>query len=116
MEEQALKATTNETASPEKGKGRGGYRGRGRGRGRGYNQGAHYDKTNVECYHCHKLGHYQFECLEKQEEKANLAETEEEILLMACADKNLSQTNDTWYLNSGCSNHISGDKFLFSNG
>lgn len=39
-----------------RGMGRGSYRGRGRGRGRSLN------KATVECYRCHNLGHYQYEC------------------------------------------------------
>ena len=39
-----------------KGRGRGSYRGRGRGRGRSFN------KATIECYNCHQLGHFQYEC------------------------------------------------------
>ncbi|CAL1399684.1 unnamed protein product [Linum trigynum] len=35
----------------------GGYQGRGRGRG-----GRGWSKDNVECFKCHKYGHYQYEC------------------------------------------------------
>ncbi|GAA0171275.1 hypothetical protein LIER_25348 [Lithospermum erythrorhizon] len=37
--------------------GRGSPRGRGRGRGR-----QSFNKATVECYKCHKLGHFQYEC------------------------------------------------------
>ncbi|GJY65030.1 retrovirus-related pol polyprotein from transposon TNT 1-94 [Tanacetum coccineum] len=47
-EEQALKVSYEDRAT--RGRGRGAFRG-GRGRGRG-----------VECYNCHKLGHFQYEC------------------------------------------------------
>lgn len=113
VEEQALKVTAHEgIISP--GRGRGGFRGRGRGRGRRhYNQGARFDMARVECYHCHKNGHYQYECPDKEKEtKVNFSETEEELLLMAYIDKNNSLGN-TWYLDSGCSNHMCGNKSLF---
>lgn len=55
-EEQALKIT-HENSSGARGRGRGGFRGRGRGRGR-----QQFDKSTVECYNCHKLGHFQWEC------------------------------------------------------
>ncbi|XP_076909366.1 uncharacterized protein LOC143566591 [Bidens hawaiensis] len=46
-------------------------RGRGRGRSR-----PEYDKTSVECYRCHQLGHFAYECT--QDEKAvNYAEFDE---------------------------------------
>ncbi|RDX69627.1 hypothetical protein CR513_51233, partial [Mucuna pruriens] len=50
-------------------------KGRGRERGRG-NFGRtnerRYDKSNVECYNCHKYGHFSWECRTNVEEKANL--------------------------------------------
>ncbi|KAE9587482.1 putative RNA-directed DNA polymerase [Lupinus albus] len=82
VEEQALKVTTHE-GTTFSGRGRGGFRGRGRGRGRhlSYNQGAQFNKERVECYHCHKLGHYQYECPDKEKEtKVNFGEIEGEIL------------------------------------
>jgi hypothetical protein len=71
-EEQALKATNG-----GRGGGRG-YRGRNSSRGRGRGR---QNKEAVECYKCHKLGHYQSEC----GENANYAEVEdeEEMLLIA---------------------------------
>ncbi|KAA8519535.1 hypothetical protein F0562_013841 [Nyssa sinensis] len=56
-------------------------RGRGRGRGR-----SGMNKALVECYYCHGLGHFQYECPKKnkdpkdgRETKAHFAETREEI-------------------------------------
>ncbi|KAM2672176.1 hypothetical protein EV1_007905 [Malus domestica] len=63
-------------------RGRGSYRGRGRGRGR-----QNVDKSTIECYNCHELGHYQYECPQKDKEaKANYAEASEEMLLMVYTD------------------------------
>lgn len=60
-----------------RGRGCGMFRGdRGRGRGKSV-----FDKSIVECYTCHKLGHFQYKCPEW--EKANYTEKEEELLLMA---------------------------------
>ena len=87
--------------------GRSPYRGRGRGRGR-----SGIDKSTVECYHCHGLGHFQWEC-PKKEKQANLAETSEEMLLMAYVDDNKTRSDCVWFLDSGCSNHMSGKKELF---
>ncbi|XP_008238066.1 PREDICTED: uncharacterized protein LOC103336745 [Prunus mume] len=117
VEEQALKVSTHEgTTSSGKGRGRRGLRGSRRGRGRqlSYNQGAQFDKASVECYHCHKLGHYQYECPYKEKEtKVNFAKTEGEILLMAYIDKKEISSGDTWYLDLGCCNHMCGNKSLF---
>ncbi|XP_016704323.1 uncharacterized protein [Gossypium hirsutum] len=49
--EQVLKVTYEESST--QGQGRGGYRGRGRGRRR-----ENFDKSTVECFNCHKLGHF----------------------------------------------------------
>ncbi|KAI5336042.1 hypothetical protein L3X38_026176 [Prunus dulcis] len=43
-----------------------------------------YDKSTIECYNCHELGHFQWECPKKEKDsRANFAETSEEMLLMA---------------------------------
>ena len=60
-EEQALKVVCDDRTN--RGRGRGtfgmsrGVRGRGRGRGR-----QQFRKELVECYKCHRLGHFQYEC------------------------------------------------------
>ncbi|KAA3473124.1 Retrovirus-related Pol polyprotein from transposon TNT 1-94 [Gossypium australe] len=45
--------------------------------------------------------------------RANFAENEEVFLLTACNVKKETQ-NNLWYLDTGCSNHMSGDKSAFS--
>ncbi|CAN6694131.1 unnamed protein product [Malus baccata var. baccata] len=108
VEEQALKVTCEENFGG-RGRGRGSFRGRGRGRGR-----QNFDKSTVECYHCHELGHYQYECPKKDREaKANYAEASEEMLLMAYMDTHEIK-EDIWFLDSGCSNHMCGKRELFS--
>ena len=67
----------------------------------------------MECYYCHKLGHFQWECPNKEKE-ANCVQTEEEMLLMACIDMNKVNGEDMWFLDSGCSNHMCGKKEYFS--
>ena len=108
-EEQALKITF-EDRSGARGRGRGTYRGRGRGRGR-----QSYDKSTVECYKCHKLGHFQFECpsWDKEANYAEGGEEKEEMLLMSYVEMNDARREDVWFLDSGCSNHMCGDKSLF---
>ena len=68
----------------------------------------------MECYNCHKLGHFQWECPIK-ENKTNYVETEEEVFLMAYMDMNKADREDMWFLNSGCSNRMCEKKEYFSN-
>jgi len=55
-DEQALRITHG-FQQGGRGEGRGTYRRRGRGRGR-----FGFDKSILECYYCHELGHFQWEC------------------------------------------------------
>ncbi|GAU37106.1 hypothetical protein TSUD_278930 [Trifolium subterraneum] len=102
IEEQALKAVNGGRGSGS-GRGRGRSFSRARGRGR-------VSKENVECFKCHKLAHYKNECPD-WEENANYAEffEEEETLLMARTNTE-ELRNETWFLDSGCSNHMVGNK------
>ncbi|CAL0318234.1 unnamed protein product [Lupinus luteus] len=93
VEEQALKAST-------------------KGRGR------IYEKPKVECFRCHKFGHYASECYTKlpnykgKGEQSNFVEEkEEETLLMTSHEKFQS---DVWYVDTGCSNHMCGSKSSFT--
>ncbi|XP_076934394.1 uncharacterized protein LOC143600652 [Bidens hawaiensis] len=83
MDEQVLKVEQESSYGRGRGRGRSNFtRGRGRGRGR-----RSFNKILVECYKCHKLGHFQYEC--PSEEKAvNYAEYDEneELVLMAKID------------------------------
>ena len=105
IEEQALKVTFDEF-SGGRGRGHGSFRGRGRGRGR------NFDKSMVECYYCHKRGHFQYECPSK-EKGENFVEAGEEILLMAYVEDTKVNREELWYLDSGCSNHMCGKKECF---
>ncbi|KAE8727985.1 hypothetical protein F3Y22_tig00004899pilonHSYRG00012 [Hibiscus syriacus] len=121
-----------------RGHGRGGSRGRGRGwnynnnnsnnnyekgesstRGRGrINPNSKYDKSQIRCYNCQKFGHYASECRapnNKIEEKANYVEEKKdgkETLLLARKETDGGQAN-SWYLDSGASNHMCGRKDMF---
>ena len=72
-------------------RGKGTYRGRGHGRER-----INFNKATVECYKCHNLGHFQYEC-PKWKNEANYAELDEEdeMLLMAYVELHGSKRSDT---------------------
>lgn len=106
-EEQALKVSYEEK-SGGRGRGRAALRGRGRGR-------QQFNKATVECFRCHKLGHFQYECPTWGKE-ANYAQMDEqeEMLLMAYVELNGAKREHLWFLDFGCSNHMCGDRSLFS--
>ena len=89
-------------------RGRNNYRGRGRGR-------SYVNRAAINCFRCGKLGHYQFECTshEKGVNYAEVDEEEEELLLMAYADLSTEEERGKWFLDSGCSNHMTGEKDWF---
>ncbi|KAG5579338.1 hypothetical protein H5410_049965 [Solanum commersonii] len=54
-----------------------------------------YDKSKIECYNCHKIGHYSWKCRSNVEEKVNLVDNnkdkDESTLLLA-----LKQEDNVW--------------------
>ncbi|XP_052486267.1 uncharacterized protein LOC128041024 [Gossypium raimondii] len=92
-EDHALKAVAGNERFDSKGHGVNSYRGCGRGRERSF------DKAHVECYKCHKLGHFQYEC-PRWKSKANFMglDEEEELLLMSCVKTHNSQQDGYGFL------------------
>nr|GLL21955.1 uncharacterized protein LOC104612075 [Ipomoea trifida] len=112
-----------------RGNSRGGYRGRGRGgrnggrgRGRSSEQRHFNQKSSIQCHYCKKFGHKEAACWSKQRDeatKANIVEKdvrrddEPETLFMVHFPQNTD--NDVWFIDSGCSNHMSNSRSLFEN-
>ncbi|KAJ4764255.1 polyprotein [Rhynchospora pubera] len=118
----------------ETSRGGGGY-GRGRGRGRGGGRGngdgkfcnfckkpGHleetcYNKGKPQCYNCKRYGHKQKECRDKNKEQANYTEEKKNgggngSTFYACQAA-VEKKDDVWYVDSGCSNHMTGDESIF---
>lgn len=108
-EEQVLKVSYDERA----GRGGRGFAARGRGGGRSRQA---FNRATIECFKCHNIGHYQYECPKwnKQANYVECKEEEEELLLMTHVEDVRARKGEVWFLDSGCSNHMSGDKELFT--
>lgn len=94
VEKHALKVIFGESLG-KRGRGHIGIRGRERGGGR-----RHLDKSTIECYSRHKLGHFQYECPKEFDTKANYVEGSEEMLLMEYLNDNEASKEELWFLDS----------------
>lgn len=77
-----------------------------------------YDKSQIQCYSCHKYGHYASECRvpnNKVEEKSNYVEEkiEEKATLFLARKENDGGQENSWYLDTGASNHMCGKRDMF---
>ncbi|KAB2602155.1 hypothetical protein D8674_003160 [Pyrus ussuriensis x Pyrus communis] len=82
----------------------------------------HYGKCWFEgkpkCTNCHKFGHEVRNCNgNKVVQKANYANQVDNMgtLFFACNSVSQVKANNTWYIDSGCSNHMTGDENLLVN-
>eukprot|EP00253_Pinus_taeda_P034905 PITA_34905 len=79
------------------------------------------DMSKVRCFNCHKMGHYVTNCPSKKSKKGSsegsegvalTSQFEMDFTLITCIVS--SMMGCVWYLNSGVSFHMTGDKNLFS--
>ncbi|XP_069145588.1 uncharacterized protein [Solanum lycopersicum] len=75
-----------------------------------------YVKSKIECYNCHKFGHYSWECRNNNEEKVNLVDNnkdEDESTVLWTLKEEDKDDCSSWYLDNVASNNMCGQKYKF---
>ncbi|KAI5399654.1 hypothetical protein KIW84_064835 [Lathyrus oleraceus] len=69
-----------------------------------------------QCHNCKRFGHIQKDCrfVNQQHDSFAGGENDEGNLFFAC-QKEFQEDKNVWYLDSGCSNHMTGKKEAFIN-
>uniref|UniRef100_A0A251T6N3 Putative zinc finger, CCHC-type n=1 Tax=Helianthus annuus TaxID=4232 RepID=A0A251T6N3_HELAN len=91
------------------------------GRGRGRIRDRYL--SSIRCYNCQKLGHTAKFCKQKvengtdnmlihQDDEPEEKETDDSMFMILNMEE--TDNNDHWYLDSGCSNHMTGNRNLFT--
>ncbi|KAJ7949808.1 Retrovirus-related Pol polyprotein from transposon TNT 1-94 [Quillaja saponaria] len=102
--------------SPEQGtqgRGRGAFRGKGRGKGRGQYGWTNSRRSGMQCHHCHRFGHIEANCWYKNNQASYVEEEEEDNMLFIAHSTIVDHEIGVWFVDSGCSNHMSREKSAF---
>ena len=73
-----------------------------------------WHKDKPQCYYCKKFGHLEKNCRLKNNQQAHVSEEKKEggNLFYACHMATKAK-DEVWYLDSGCSNHMTRNKSIF---
>ncbi|KAE8723067.1 PLAC8 family protein [Hibiscus syriacus] len=72
-------------------------------------------KFDGKCYNCGKMGHMAKDCWTKKKPVETLFATEEEELALTVTTPERIDYKNDWIVDSGCSNHMTGDKQKLQN-
>ena len=84
-------------------------------------EGKEHNMSRVKCFHCHEHGHYATNCPQMKKKKKALgysfgealtSQFELDFSIIVCMVS--SEMGSLWYLDSGASFHMMGDKEIFS--
>ncbi|KAG9458128.1 hypothetical protein H6P81_002636 [Aristolochia fimbriata] len=86
-------------------------------------KGKKKDKSHIKCFNCQEFGHYMSDCPKlKKGQNSHYAKmamygesdsNSENALLLTC-DVAVEEKNNMWFLDTGCSNHMTGQRDLFT--
>ncbi|KAG9444894.1 hypothetical protein H6P81_016234 [Aristolochia fimbriata] len=86
-------------------------------------KGKKKDKSHIKCFYCQEFGHYKSDCPKlKKGQNGHYAKmamygesvsNSENALLLTC-DVVVEEKNNMWFLDTGCSNHMTGQQDLFT--
>jgi len=73
-----------------------------------------WNKDKPQCHNCKKFGYMQKDCRFGNQQHISFVEAKnsEDNLFFAC-QKATEEYKNVWYLDSGCSNHMTGYKYSF---
>ncbi|KAK2404675.1 putative mitochondrial protein [Trifolium repens] len=81
------------------------------------------DKSHIQCFKCSKFGHYASECGNEKKNKnqkngkeANLAEnkdSDDDVSFMVTLTDETAESME-WYFDTGCSNHMTGNRNILT--
>ncbi|XP_025984111.1 uncharacterized protein LOC114408300 [Glycine soja] len=67
----------------------------------------------IKCRKCGKLGHVKQICKSLEEARVSMEQQEEEQLFVATCFATSNSSNDSWLIDSSCTNHMTNDQTLF---
>ena len=103
-----------------KGKNKGSKKGESSKEGNSNQKKKNFDKKKIQCFKCEKFGHFASKCWSGKEKQAKNDEEEakieqdgsdsESLFMMVTTTSNESCNSESWFLDTGCSNHMTGNK------